>query len=138
MTTPPFGPRLIGETEKTLNALLRHHLDRHDLSEPQWVTLQLAHTVDDTDAAGLAAVVSDRAHFADADEIVAALTARGLLTDGQPTERARRLVGALRGQIAESTAAIWRDLPEDDVAATTRVLDQVVARGREALASLAD
>ena len=38
----PFGPQLIGETEKTLNALLLRHLDGTGLTEPQWVTLRLS------------------------------------------------------------------------------------------------
>ena len=50
----PFGPQLIGETEKTLNALLLRHLDGTGLTEPQWVTLRLADqfdgTVDTTDS----------------------------------------------------------------------------------------
>jgi hypothetical protein len=40
--TTPFGPQLIGETEKTLNAILRRLLQGTGLSEPQWVTLRLA------------------------------------------------------------------------------------------------
>ena len=42
----PFGPQLIGETEKTLNALLRRYLEASDLTEPQWVTLRLADVFD--------------------------------------------------------------------------------------------
>jgi hypothetical protein len=37
-----FGPQLIGETEKTLNALLRLFLEGTGLTESQWVTLRLA------------------------------------------------------------------------------------------------
>jgi len=43
----PFGPQLIGETEKTLGALLRRFLEGTGLSEPQWVTLRLADRLDD-------------------------------------------------------------------------------------------
>jgi hypothetical protein len=43
-----FGPQLIGETEKTLNALLRRFLDSTGLTEPQWVTLRLAGQLDDS------------------------------------------------------------------------------------------
>ena len=42
----PFGPRLIGETEKTLNALLCRLLAGTGLTEPQWVTLRLADLLD--------------------------------------------------------------------------------------------
>ena len=48
--TAPFGPQLIGETEKTLTALLRRFLADTGLSEPQWVTLRVAqlYGADDT------------------------------------------------------------------------------------------
>src|SRR5262245_33530504 len=63
----PFGAQLIGETEKTLNALLRRSLEGTGLTEPQWVTLRVADLIDDiVDADGLAAAVGDRAHFRDA------------------------------------------------------------------------
>ena len=73
-----FGPQLIGETEKTLNALLRRHLDGTGLTEPQWVTLRLADQLGDTaDLEGLADVVRDRADFADAHDLVGALRHAG-------------------------------------------------------------
>ena len=51
----PFGPQLLGETEKTLNALLRRFLDPFELTEPQWVTLRLAEQLDAiVDSDGLA------------------------------------------------------------------------------------
>ncbi len=57
----PFGPQLIGETEKTLNALLRRFLEEPGLTEPQWVTLRLAGLLDrSVDADGLVAAVADR------------------------------------------------------------------------------
>jgi hypothetical protein len=81
----PFGPRLIGETEKTLNALLRHVLTGTDLTEPQWVALQLAgELAGSVDTTGLTDAIADRAHFDDAAEIVASLIARGLLDNGCP------------------------------------------------------
>ena len=50
----PFGPQLIGETEKTLNAILRRILQGTGLTEPQWVTMRLAGALDGSiDAAGL-------------------------------------------------------------------------------------
>ena len=42
----PFGPQLVGQTEKTLNALLRGFLDGTGLTEPQWVTLRVADLID--------------------------------------------------------------------------------------------
>jgi hypothetical protein len=84
--TTPFGPRLIGESEKTLNALLCRFLTGTRLNESQWVTLRLAGMLDGTvDGSGLTDAARDRAQFPDADSIVAELTSRGLLDDGRLT-----------------------------------------------------
>lgn len=136
MMSIAFGPRLIGETEKTLNALLRNMLVDTDLTEPQWVTLQLAGELDGSvDATGLAEAVADRARFDDAAEIVAVLTDRGLLADGRPTPAARELVARVRHRIAAETSGIWQDLPEGEVVAAGRVLNEVVRRARAVLAA---
>ena len=130
----PFGPQLIGETEKTVNALLRRFLEGTGLTEPQWVTLRLADLLDGRVGAGdLAAAVADRAHFADAADLVSGLTDRGLLDDGRLTPAGRELTAGVQATIATETAAIWEDLPPDDVAATTRVLNEVVTRARAVL-----
>jgi hypothetical protein len=132
--TTPFGPQLIGETEKTLNALLARYLDEPELTEPQWVTLRVAGMTDAPSADALAAAVSDRAHFADAARIVDELTARGLLGDGRLSVAGRELLDRLQAAIADDTTAIFGDLPIDDVAATERVLNEIVTRARVVLA----
>jgi hypothetical protein len=130
----PFGPQLIGETEKTLNALLRRFLEGTELSEPQWVTLRLADVLDgNVDAHGLAAAVAQRAHFADAAALVEALTARGLLDRGRLTATGRDVIAAVQTAITTETSPIWNDLPSEDVAAATRVLNEVLHRGRALL-----
>jgi hypothetical protein len=138
--TTPFGPQLIGETEKTLNALLLRSLDAAgvdgDITEPQWVTLRIASMLDGTvNQDGLAAAVADRAHFRDAAEHVAALTARGLLIDGQLTADGRALLTRVQAALADDVSAIFGDLASDDVAATERVLNELLSRARVALAS---
>jgi hypothetical protein len=130
----PFGPRLIGETEKTLNALLRHFLEGTGLTEPQWVTLRLGGLLDGTVGTdGLVAAVADRAHFRDAAELVAGLTDRGLLDDGRLTSAGRELTEAVQATTTTQTAPIWDNLPADDVDAATRVLNEVVTRARVVL-----
>jgi hypothetical protein len=130
----PFGPQLIGETEKTLNALLRRFLDGSGLTEPQWVTLRLAERLDGSAGAdGLTAAVADRAHFSDAADLTGELTGRGLLEGGRLTPAGRELITAIGAAISTETAAIWEDLPADDVAAATRVLNEIVARARRVL-----
>jgi hypothetical protein len=132
--TTPFGPQLIGETEKTLNALLLRFLDGTDLTEPQWVTLRVAHMLDGTvDHDGLVSTVTDRAQFPDAHDLVDQLTARGLLDDGRPTPEGSALLQQVQSALATDTAAIFEDLEPGDVAATERVLNELASRARLAL-----
>jgi len=132
----PFGPQLIGETEKTLNALLRRFLEGTGLTEPHWVTLRLAELLDGSvDAGGLAAALADRAHMANATELVGELTRRGLLDSGRPTPAARDMTAAVQTKIKAATGPIFDNLSHEDVAAATRVLNEIVTRGRAVLAS---
>lgn len=128
-----FGPQLIGTTEKTLNALLHHVLAESALSEPEWVTLRLASQ--NTAETPLAELVGDRAHFSEAEDIVAGLTDRGLIADDTLTPDGRALLTDLQSRVATLTAPIWADLDPDEVAATERVLTLVTGRAREVLAS---
>lgn len=131
----PFGPQLIGQTEKTLNAILTTILgDR--LTEPQWVTLRLASLLEQEISSGddLARKVADRARFDNAGELVRDLTTAGLLRGGRLTDDGRRAVSQIQAQTAERVAPVWADLPPDDVAATTRVLNEVLRRARAVLA----
>jgi hypothetical protein len=131
----PFGPQLIGETEKTLSEILRHTLSGTGLTESHWVTLRLAAQLDGAvNAEGLKLAVADRAHFADAPDLVRVLTERGLLEGGRLTTDARRLIESVQATIAETTAPIWDNLPADDVAATGRLLNEIVTRARHVLA----
>jgi hypothetical protein len=137
--TTPFGPQLIGETEKTLNALLLRSLDAAgvdgDITEPQWVTLRIASMLDGAvNDEGLAAAVADRAYFRDAADHVAALAARGLLDDGQLTADGRALLTRVQAALADDVSALFGDLEPDDVAATTRVLHDVLGRAHALLA----
>jgi Helix-turn-helix family len=132
----PFGPQLIGETEKTLNALLRRFLEGTGLNESQWVTLRLADRLDGSlDANGLVAAVADRAHLSNAAELVSELARRGLMDDGRLTSAGRAMTAAIRTTIATTTAPIWEDLSNEDVAGATRVLNEIVTRARAVLAS---
>jgi len=129
-----FGPQLIGETEKTLNALLFRFLEGTGLGEPQWVTLRLAGQLD-VDASGLAAAVADRAHFADTTELVNGLTARGLLENGRLSSSGREMTASVQDKVATATASIFGGLSAADVDATTRVLNEIVSRARQVLDS---
>jgi len=131
----PFGPQLIGETEKTLVALLRRFLAETGLTEPQWVTLRIAGQLEGAgDEQRLVAAVADRAHFPDAAELVEAVTSRGLVDDGRLTAAGRTTVTDLLARSEAVTGSIWADHPADDLAATTRVLNEVLTRARRILA----
>ena len=132
--TIPFGPQLIGETEKTLNALLRRYLAGTGITEPQWVTMRLAGLLDGTvGAESLAAAVADRAQFLDAADLVGQLTDRGLLDDGRLTGAGRELTSRVQAKIATETVTIFDGLPADEVAAAERVLNEALERARAAL-----
>jgi len=134
----PFGPMLLGQTEKTLQALLRGTLADTRLSEPQWVALRLANMLDgQVDHSGLIAAVADRAKFADSAALVDALTVRGLVIDGRPTDAGRDLVTNVLMASDRTNGSVWRDLPTDDVEAATRVLNEVLRRARELATALA-
>src|SRR3954453_4404839 len=140
MTTPPtsapetipFGPVLLGQTEKTLQALLQRALIGTGLGERQWVTLRLANMLDgQVDRPGLISAVNDRAKFGDAAAMVDELTERGLVADGRVTAAGRALVRNVLAASDRTNGSVWRDLPGDDVEAATRVLNEVLRRARE-------
>lgn len=129
-----FGPQLIGETEKTLNALLRLLLADAELTEPEWVTLRLAgQAPPDVD---LTEHVRELAHLPDTRALVAALDGRGLLADDRLSPAGGALVAEVQVRIAAVTAPIWGDLDPSDVAAAERVLNAVVGRTREVLSEV--
>lgn len=130
--TIPFGPQLIGQTEKTLNHLLDRALAGTGLTEREWVALRLAGQVGAADAASLARAVADRARFADAPAIVGALGERGLVAAGAPTDAAEALVADVQARVAALAGPVWVGLDPADVAAAERVLNTVLDRAREA------
>jgi hypothetical protein len=134
--TTPFGPQLVGETEKTLNALLRTCLEPEGLTEPQWVALRLAGQLGGSvNIESLVGAIADRAHFANSAELVGELSSRGLLEDGRLSTSGDELTAAIQARIGTLTAGIWENLPDSDVDSTTRVLNELITRGRRALAS---
>jgi DNA-binding MarR family transcriptional regulator len=141
-TTPTFSTQLIGQTEKTLNAILDRLLTGTGLSEPQWVTLTVAvmsTVAADRDAfasriAGSLKISDDEARTR-IDELVAA----GLLEDGSPvrvTDAGRQLQARIRGEVVEITERMWGDLPPEDLAAAGRVLTTVLERASAELARI--
>jgi hypothetical protein len=130
----PFGPQLIGETAKTLTAVLRHSLEGTGLQEPQWVTLRLAGILDGAvDEDGLVAAVADRAHFQNASDLVGDVTDRGLVEDGRITAAGREVLATVLARSDRTAGQIWVGFPVEDIEATTRVLNELLERARAVL-----
>lgn len=144
-TSPAFGTQIIGQTEKTLNAILDRQLAGTGLSEPQWVTLTIAvmsggtiYRASFTSRVASALKISD----AQAQARITELADAGLLLDMpgsespevRVTDAGRQLHGRIRAAIAEITERLWGDLPAEDLATAGRVLSTVLARANAELA----
>lgn len=131
---PTLTPRVIGETEKTLNAFLGRLLAGTGVTEPQWVILSVAVT-------GGGSITPQQAAFAlkitepQAGDQLDQLTAAGYLTDGNSvTQRARDLFDRVRNATHEITERLWGDLPAEDLATAGRVLSIITERANAELA----
>jgi hypothetical protein len=122
MTTIPFGPQLVGETEKALGSVLRRELEPTGLDERRWVVLRLALQRDPDGATGLADHVTARVRFYDASDLVADLRARGLLAGDAPTAAGRDLVADVQGRVGRVVGPVLAALPAADAAAAARSL----------------
>src|ERR1700731_43011 len=145
--TPTFGPQVIGQTEKALNAILDRQLAGTGLTEPQWVTLALTvvsgRTVDRDQLVGRVAGAL-KVSEAQAQARVAELAAAQLLQapDGEGsqvtvTDAGQRLHGRIRGTVTEITQGLWGDLPAEELDAAGRVLSTILARANAELAGAA-
>jgi DNA-binding MarR family transcriptional regulator len=154
-TTPPFT-QLIGQTEKSMNAILDRLL-AGDVTEPQWVTLVLiagrGGSADRDDFTGQVA------HALKVDQETAAkhisqLAAKGLvltaptapgagsavrLTEAGSavtlTEAGQLLLQRVKQQTGEVTQRLWGDLPAADLDVAGRVLSTVLERAEAELAT---
>ena len=130
--TDTFGPQLIGETEKTLQALLNRALAGTGLNERLWVALRVA---DQPNGTALRKRLADRAHFADADRLVTTLEERGLVAGDGPTSDGRAMLESVLARSAALSGPIWDGI--DDAEAAARALTEVLARARAALKTVA-
>ncbi len=142
-TYPTFSPRVIGQAEKTLNAILGRQLAGTGLTEPQWVILTLAVTSGGTAGreeftrmvAG-ALKISETEARAHVSDMVAAqqLQVTGEAPAVTVTGAARQLHSRISAAIAEITQRLWGDLPADDLATAGRVLAIITDRANAELA----
>jgi hypothetical protein len=145
-TTPTFSAPLLGQTEKTLNAILKRQLAGTGLTEPLWVTLALTITLTgegalDRDQLGgrVAGVlkVSEAEGHARIAELAAAQLVHAPDGEGLPvtvTDAGRELHGDIRAEVGQITERMWGDLPAQDLETAGRVLTTVLARANAELA----
>ena len=140
---PTLSTRVIGQAEKTLNAILGRQLAGTGLTEPQWVILTLAVTTGGpVDRDRFTHMVADALKISEADaqahvaDLVAAQ--RLEITDAGSavtvTGAARQLHSQIREAIAGITQRLWGDLPADDLATAGRVLTIITERASAELA----
>ena len=142
-TSTAFGTQLIGQTEKTLNAILTRQLTGTNLTEPQWVTLTLAVIGGGSfDRGELLTRVAGALKVSDAEAQarIAELAAAKLLDapdeQGSPitvTDAGKDQHARIRGAVTEITGRLWGDLPAEDLATAGRVLAIVLERANAEL-----
>jgi DNA-binding MarR family transcriptional regulator len=140
-----LSPQLIGQTEKTLNAILYRHLADAGLDEPQWVTLTLAVMGGGpADRDQFAQQVASAAKFDETDvrKRIAELVDARLLDvsagdDAQVavTDKGSELHARIRATNTQLTERLWGDLPAEDLETAARVLGIVLQRANAELAS---
>ncbi|WP_447913719.1 hypothetical protein [Microbacterium phyllosphaerae] len=127
----PFGPPLIGQTEKALNALLHTVLVDRQLSEREWVTLRLISQFDG--AGGVAEIIRDRAQFADAADLLSTLERRGLVVGQALSAAGAELVAEVGAEIGALTGPIWANVDSADAEAAERALNSVLEQAKASL-----
>jgi hypothetical protein len=141
-STPPFGPALIGQTEKALDAILRRELSGSGTgtSPTGWVLLKLAEGAGGRLARqDLVARAGAEAKFeaAKADAEIASLLSQGLLDANADevvlTPDARKLQARVVGATDEIRGHLWGDVPEPEIATAGRVLGTVLIRANAEL-----
>jgi hypothetical protein len=143
-TEQALTPQIIGQAEKTLNAILFRLLAGPGLTEAQWITLTL--TAAGGGSAGRGQLAAQVAHGlkiseAPAREHLASLAAAQLVTDPgddaapvRLTARGTQVFGEIRGATAEVVKRLWADLPAEDLATAARVLTTITGRADAELA----
>ena len=142
---PTLTPQVIGQAEKTLNAILGRQLAGTGLTEAQWVILTLAVTSGGTTGheafthtvAGALKISETEARALIGDLV----TAQRLQITGEPpavtvTGPARQLHSRIRAAIAGITQRLWGDLPAEDLATAGRVLAIITDRANAELAGV--
>jgi DNA-binding MarR family transcriptional regulator len=133
-TDVPFQ-RLVGQTEKTLNAILDKVL-AGTVSERQWVALVVIAGGGPAGDQVARALKTDQRGAADH---ITALAAQGLVRTGPSgtavTADGQRLIDRVQVQVGEITQRLWGDIPAADMAVVRRVLGTVLDRAEAELSA---
>jgi DNA-binding MarR family transcriptional regulator len=141
MPDTPSMPALIGQTERALGALMRPVLNRNGATFHQWVVLGVTTTNGGSMGRGdLNAYVTDslQVDLDAVDATIAELAAAGLLETSTESVVALNVAGRkrsdeLRAAVSATSAPLFADIPDDDLAAARRVLTTVAERVAERL-----
>jgi hypothetical protein len=140
-TYPTLTPRVIGQAEKTLNAILARQLVGTGLAEPDWVILTLAATSGEPPGRDqFTRTVADALKISEAGaraRIGAMVTAQQLQITGEGvtvTGAALQVHERIRAATAGITQQLWGDLPAGDLATAGRVLAIITERANAELA----
>ena len=128
-----FGPQLIGQTEKALNALLLTLLSPHALSEREWVTLRLVSQFEGEGSVD--GFVADRLHDPDSALFLRTVRERGLVEGSHLSLTGTALVAEISREIARVAGPIWDEIDHDDALAATRALNHILEKTRMLLRS---
>jgi DNA-binding MarR family transcriptional regulator len=139
--TPAFSARLIGQTEKTLNAILERQLAGSGLTEQHWITLTIVIVSGGSiDRDELVRQVASAAKFSEQDvrARVSDLVASRLLDDSASpavtvTDAGAQLHAQIRAANNELTARLWGDLSDDELATAAHALGTVLERANAEL-----
>jgi hypothetical protein len=142
-TYPTLSPRVIGQAEKTMNAILARHLAGTGLTEPQWVILTLAVTGGGTAGPDkFTRIVADALKISETvarTRVGDMVTAQQLQIAGEPpavtaTAAARQLHSRISAANTQIVQRLWGDLPAADLATAGRVLAVITERANAELA----
>ncbi|MDP3899092.1 MAG: hypothetical protein Q8Q62_20660 [Mesorhizobium sp.] len=143
MTTNPPLTRTIGETERTLQALLQRYLATANISFQQWTVLVYLAGVGQLSRSALVGRLVD-GRIATAEEteaVLASMHSRSLIATATRGEDAvvflsdagKGAFAPLRERITAITGSLFDDLPAADLAATRRTLETVTRRAGQLL-----
>jgi hypothetical protein len=142
-TDPTLSPRVIGQAEKTMNAILDRQLTGTGLTEPQWVILTLAVTGGGTaEPDKFTRIVADALKISETvarTRVGDMVTAQQLQITGEPpavtaTAAARQLHNRISAANTQIVQRLWGDLPAADLATAGRVLAVITERANAELA----